>query len=494
MKAILLVLLFSTCAIAQVDPCTEIAGKTIKIVVNPDETRSLKPITDALKQFKPGFNLIVDVQSGSYIGDRGVLIDKNDVCLRGQGKPTIQRTKFSNEKDEPSVIKVTGASNVVVSGFEITGVINPDNCPVGPVGVSVLNFTGKKISNIRIANNAVHTIGQDYDTHCFDSKKKEIIKQAHGIKVVSNQYLVETLAIESNQLSNLRLGESEAITVAGNIVDFVVSGNEISDVDNIAIDIIGQSEDTPFQATRGKVTDNRISDLKPGNRSYPFVAGIYIDGGTGLSWAEPILIEKNTVSNFGIGISVGSENNYCDKAKAKAKAIAKGKAIRCPVLTRFVHITNNNVRDNQLYGIGVGKDVFNSEDRQNSQSWDVRIVSNTIIGNVRYASEKGYGQIHFGSLEIESLKRIELRGNLIASSDGGLLVTLSGSEEKKYLLPDVSFDDNEFASEASGSVWTWGKTAEQLERYSKTRLTGATANQLLLPPGIKGANNRWKTN
>ena len=83
MKVILLVLLFSTYAFAKMDPCAETAGKTIKIVVNPDESRSLKPITDALKQSKPGFNLIVDVQSGSYIGDRGVIIDKNNVCLRG---------------------------------------------------------------------------------------------------------------------------------------------------------------------------------------------------------------------------------------------------------------------------------------------------------------------------------------------------------------------------------------------------------------------------
>lgn len=303
MKLILLVFLLPIVAVgqsAQTEACRETTDKTIKVIVKPDSVHSTRPITEALKAFKPGFNLIIEVQSGTYRGENGIAIDNGGICLLGKGKPLIQRTKFDNETDEPSIIKVSSVSDVVIAGFELVGVISKNNCPVGPIGVAVVNFSKRTISDIRIADNLIHTIGQDCRAQCVDTNGVEIVKQAHGIQVVSNEDPVEKITIDHNTLMNLRLGESEAITLGGRIYDFTVTSNSISDVDNIGIDVIGQSEDTSFQAKKGRIAWNKVFDLKSGNSSYPFVAGIYIDGGTGTSWEENITIENNTVTNFGI--------------------------------------------------------------------------------------------------------------------------------------------------------------------------------------------------
>lgn len=474
---------------AHADPCQETPDKTIKRIVTPDQANSTIPITEALKAFKPGFNLIIEVQPGTYSGENGIAIRDAGVCLLGKGKPVIKRTKFDNEMFEPSIIKVWDVSDVVIAGFELVGTIKGDNCPVVTTGIAVVNFSKGPISNFRIADNFIHTIGQDYSAHCFNPDRSEIVKQAHGIQVVSNDDLVEKITIDHNTLSNLRLGQSEAITLGGRIKDFTITSNSISDVDNIGIDIIGKSEGTSFQATKGRIAWNTISDLKPGNSSYPFVAGIYIDGGTGLSWGENIAIENNTVNNFGIGISIGSENNYCDKNKTK-----KTKD-ECPVLTQFITIDNNILRDNQLYGIGIGKDVYDDKDRQNSRTWNVRITGNSVIGNVTSttASHKSFGQIHVGSLEKESLKSIELRNNVIATNNGSLLVSLGGSEEKKYLIPDVSFYDNQFSVDNDSQVvWSWGESEQSITRYKRPALVMSGSPIVKLPKAIKGENNIWK--
>jgi hypothetical protein len=515
MKVLLFILCISVQVLAQADVCKRTSN------VKHFSPTSVAAIREAIHDPDQSRTLLIEVQAGTYdLGETGIRIRRNDVCLFGVNHPILKRTKFSNEKGEPAVIKISSASSVVVKGFEIQGTISLDNRDVVPAGISVVNFDNTTgVSNIRIESNTIHTIGQFYDyndknglwryktdhekskDHKDCEKTKELglprtkfnCGQAYGIHIASNENPISQVFIRGNTLKNLRLGESEAITIGERISEFDVSENTIYDVDNIAIDIAGK-QDGQHQSSYGTVRSNTIYGLKGAcengkceggqNSSYPFVAGIYIDGGTGLSWERSIQVTANNVTDFGIGISVGSENNFCNSKLAQCNHVQ----------VQFVELTNNILRNNQVYGIGVGKDSAN----QNSQTWNVKIVGNKIIGNVLDPQNKGYSQLHFGSLEANSLKFIEVTNNVIQSFGAGatLLVRVygdrvRGDDNSPFLTPDVRFEGNVFYSD-NPQIWCWGssKDTKECKSYSKTELVldGKTLN---LPAGVVGEKNVW---
>jgi hypothetical protein len=530
MKPILLILCFSVCAFGQNDVCKETSNiETLSIAAGD----SIQTINRRIKDSDESRTLRLEVQGGTHEGTEGILIKRSNVCLFGIDRPVIKRTKFNNEAAEPSIIKIWSASNVSVTGFEIQGTIDQENRDVGPAGISVVNFDNiKGVSNIYIENNLIHSIGQLYDyqntnglwrykvdnkSACKKTKTlggtriKINCGQAHGIYVASNENPISTIFIRGNTLRNLRLGESEAITIGERISGFDISRNTIYDVDNIAIDIAGR-QSSINQSTNGTVSSNIIYDLKGAcengkceggqNDAYPFVAGIYIDGGTGLSWEESIKVTENTVTNFGIGISVGSENKFCNKNPQQCnddyclRNSTKCKKNKCLlkkkcdyVQVQFVELKSNVLKNNQVYGIGIGKDPK----EQNSQTWNVRIVGNTIIDNVLSQDEdkKGYSQLHFGSLEAASLGSIDVRNNVIKAfgNNASLLVRVKGSDSLLFLIPDVKFYENIFYSD-NPLIWQWGVSKDKAKDYEKKELVheGSILN---LPKGIVGANNIW---
>jgi hypothetical protein len=530
MKAILFILCVSVCALGQNDVCKETSNIEKISIASGD---SIQTINTRIQGSDKSKTLRLEVQGGTHEGDKGILIDRNNVCLFGIDKPVIKRTKFNNEGAEPSVIKIWSASNVSVNGFEIQGTIDQDNRDVGPAGISVVNFENKVgISNIYIEDNLIHSIGQlydyknkngfwrykgDNDSACKKTKTLGVARikincgQAHGIYVASNENPISTISIRGNTLRNLRLGESEAITIGERISGFDISRNTIYDVDNIAIDIAGR-QSSINQSTNGTVSTNTIYDLKGAcengkceggqNDAYPFVAGIYIDGGTGLSWEKSIKVTENTVTNFGIGISVGSENKFCNKNPQQCNddyclrnptKCKKNKCLlkkKCDyVQVQFVELNSNVLKNNQVYGIGIGKDPK----KQNSQTWNVRIVGNAIIDNVLSQDEdkKGYSQLHFGSLEAASLGSIEVRNNAIKAfgNNARLLVRVKGDDSLLFLMPDVKFYENIFYSD-NPLIWQWGISKDKFKDYGKTELVldGRTLN---LPKGIDGDKNIW---
>jgi hypothetical protein len=554
MKIILTVLLLAGSAFGQMDACKE---STIKlsggaVITNRKILKGGVNSTDVITEFirnefvkkeNSNFpNLIIEIPAGKYTSEKGILIDRDligekGICLSGKDKPVLQRTRFNNEEYEPSVIKISGVSNVVVRGFELIGTISRDNRGFGLAGVSIVNFNdGKEITNLSIEDNLVHSIGQYYDydnkdgywryknddrkdisneQKCTESKPviadtKVSCGQAHGIYVASNKNPVSHIKITGNTLKNLRLGESEAITVGERVFDFNVSCNTIFDVDNIGIDIAGK-QDGIYQSTQGTVSGNKIyglkgaAELKGENDAYPFVAGIYVDGGTGSSWEESIRIVDNTVSEFGIGISIGSENKYCNfcnyckahPAEEDCKEFCepdkcKTKVCCSKVKVQYILIEKNVLKDNQLYGIGIGKDTAD----QNSQTWYVKVIGNTIVGNVlsTVQGHSGYSQLHFGSLEPDSLKEIEIRGNTIkATGNNSLLVAVKPSEGPKHLIPSVSFYKNIFyADQVTTPIWIWGISDKQEKSYAKSDLVNPQTNLLTLPTQIAGSENLWK--
>lgn len=518
MKVLFLVLLFPICAFGQMDVCKEIADasgntnrKTLQLAGNEPLARVATLIREEFAAKNNNFPaLIIEIPPGTYTGESGILLNQNltngkGICLTGKGLPVLHRTSFADKTDDASaVIEIEGISNVVVRGFDIEGTIDRANRAFSPAGFSIRNFNSPEIFNIHIEGNLIHRIGQDYEyaslngfwryvsdkgdhSNCTRTKPSKTEMRiscghAHGITVnsVDGNHRIHTIFVERNKLTELRLGESEAVSINNNVQDFRVLNNEIWDIDNIGIDITGK-HDSQFQAKKGVVSGNRIYglkgalELKGQNWSYPFVAGIYVDGGTGTSWAESITVNDNTVSDFGIGISVGSENDYCDK---HAKECTH-------VLTEFIRIEGNTLSRNRVYGVGIGKDSLD----QNSHTWNVKIINNKLFGNNVDPNEEGYSDLHFGSLEADSLKLIEVSNNEITTTEPKtFLVRVVG----EFSRPDVTFTTNAFSKITETGLWSWAGSS-----YAKDRLFDKTTNLSNFPRDsngtqiIKGEKNRW---
>jgi hypothetical protein len=509
-------LVLSVSASAQTDLCVEIttASSSNVISVVPDGHNSLKPIADALSRVNGSkyANVVIKVEKGDYIGKEGVLISYQNiqgksVCLKGLNYPTLRRTDFSG--DTPAVVKVDGLSNVKVTGFNIEGVLTDDKNK-SPYGVAVRNFSGKMISNITIEDNSIHSIGHTYkNCKLTDEHGNKIscgLAQGIDVNSVKGGNKITNVFIVNNKLFHLRLGKSEALTINNNVSDFTVKDNSLEDIDNIGIDIGGRQEDTEtsdFQAEKGSIENNHIKGVVSEpyrNSSYPFVAGIYIDGGKGLDWDHAIVIRNNEVTGFGIGIEVGSENKYCNKFPVKCtveyckdnptECAAKNCSATNPtcnyVRTQFVLVEKNSVSNNQLYGIGIGKDGKD----QNSQTSNCRIRGNSIRGNNQ--AGKKYSELYFGSLEKDSLRGIEVEGNTItATVNEAFLVKAGGDEDHNiaYLTPDVIFNDNSFYKENfSVNLWSWNNTVCKKEELFDAATNLSTFEKCYM----KGKNNRWE--
>ena len=521
MKVILLVLFLPLGALAQIDVCKQItdpSGLTNRKTLKLNGSEPLEALRQAIKaEFdlagKHFPYLIIEIPLGKYVGKKGLIIDADVIgarglCLVGRDRALLKRTDFSDKTNDASgVVEIKDVSNLVITGFEIQGTIDTNNRGFSPAGIIVRNFSSNEVFNVSIRDNLINTIGHDYafdslsgywrykgdgDNHDNCRRTKPGVEDiriscghAHGIDInsVARDHPIRHIIVENNQLSNLRLGESEALTISNNVRDFNVSRNKIWDVDNIGIDIAG-GHDSEFQPQNGVILNNEIrelkgtKELKGQNRSYPFIEGIYIDGGTGTDESNRIRIAYNTVKDFGIGITVGSENDYCDNNPSKCRHM----------LSQFIAIDANFLMNNRAYGLGIGKDGAD----QNSRTWNIQVYANSISGNLTSPEAHGYSEVHIGSLEKDSLKAIEFKRNIIVSKSGGLLVRVAGdmSNKKLYLLPDVRFDENLFYAEPPAKlIWSWGESAVKEKIYSIEELV--VTGKLQLPPGVAGGQNIW---
>lgn len=114
--------------------------------------------------------------------------------------------------------------------------------------------------------------------------------------------------IGRNFLNDLVLGNSEAITLTGNVTNFLIEENRIHDITNIGIDVAGHyswafpAEGDPAlnQARNGRIRRNTVFNCeRPTDGNEP--AGIYADG------AANVYIDNNEVFASGSGISVCCE-------------------------------------------------------------------------------------------------------------------------------------------------------------------------------------------
>jgi hypothetical protein len=187
--------------------------------------------------------------------------------------------------------------------------------------LSACYLNGDSCSDIYLIDNTVSDITNQADGV---TNKKALCGNpevdAYGIAVISAGTdatdELQHVVIEGNTVSGTRTGQSETVTVNGNITDFLVADNVIHDTDNIGTDAIGW-ETGANQANHGLVFDNTVYDIDTlSNMSYGKWNGttcvgsqensavIYTDG------ASFIWIEDNMVWNTNQGINLDVETAH----------------------------------------------------------------------------------------------------------------------------------------------------------------------------------------
>jgi hypothetical protein len=431
----------------------DVCSSTTKVVKVPSE--GLTTIDEALSQNNlppadpkaspeppaPRLKIEVAYTDGGYLLRDGLTVERpcTDIIgiADGDNKPILRREEFG--KYEQPIVKIA-ASNVRLKGFEIKGNYTTRADSI-PSGVLVLIRNEEKhlaYTNIFIEENDIHGIGQQYlkGSKCWTKgienrkpKGKYICGSGYGIEIRSDARQITDVMIRGNKIHDLHLGKSEAVTIQNNVSDFLIVENEIYDVDNIAIDII---QHKPFGPTKGQVISNRVYQStardNPGQlKAYPSIAGIYVDGGSGMDLnGGAILIEKNVVYDYGFGIQVGTETS--------------GEKVE------NVIVRNNLVFRNWVVGIGVGKD----DDDQKSYVENCVVRNNTLYQNDTRNDGTDFGELRLVKHKDteQPFKNIHYENNLIASlgSNRCLLYAQVQPQKKEFGL---TFADNLFMGNAS---------------------------------------------
>ena len=225
------------------------------------------------------------------------------VELRGQvtgGDSTrVDARAWSTARaDESILVEIADSEDVVVRDLELSGLSTAtEDADAGGIRVH-------GSSRVVIEDNVLTDIGVDYDAIGHpDSGNAFAIKITGDPGEVSRQVLVR-----NNVVRGLRTGQSENITVAGDVADFGIAGNIIVDVDNIGIDLIGGEDYDGAQARDGFVCGNGMGAQRPNNPAYEdgdaAGAGVYLDGGGNGS-----LIAFNVVEGYARGYEVGAEES-----------------------------------------------------------------------------------------------------------------------------------------------------------------------------------------
>jgi hypothetical protein len=156
---------------------------------------------------------------------------------------------------------------------------------------------------------------------------------------------LQHVVIEGNTVTQTLTGQSETVTVNGDVTDFLVAGNTITDVNNIGIDAIGWETGgaalagghSASQARNGLIIDNHVSNvdtrLNPGygiasgsscNPGDMDAGGIYVDG------ASHLWIDDNTVIDTNHGIELNAEDQdgqpgeFADQLLVTGNTVADG--------------------------------------------------------------------------------------------------------------------------------------------------------------------------
>jgi hypothetical protein len=263
----------------------------------------IAPAPGATATLSLGTVAAADTNANQFWEDSGgvSIVDSRSVEIYGL---TVQNYTFDGTGHSPAGIYVTVRSD--------TATTNQSTIP----HLSACFLSGGACSDIYLIDNTVKNITNSADEdHATKSVCGNGNVDGYGIAVIAggSSKALQHLVIEGNTVTGTRTGQSETVTVNGDVTDFLAAGNTIHDADNIGLDTIGW-ETGSAQASHGLVQGNTIYNIDTwSNAAYgkwangacaalpENAAGIYDDG------ASYIWINANTVWNTNQGINLDVE-------------------------------------------------------------------------------------------------------------------------------------------------------------------------------------------
>lgn len=334
-------------------------------------------------------------------------------------------TNFENEEvivdgkgfTSGSILEIYNKSYVSIQGLifqnhqksDAIGILVEGRCS----GISIVNCT---IRNINFSSDINATVSENTNAQPL------IVYGSDSEKAIEN------LLIKGNKIYDCRTGFSEALAINGNVTGFRVENNEVYNISNIGIDIIGH-EGTCDDPSKDQARNGLIKGNKTYNCQSPYAtsAGIYVDGGASL------IIENNEVFNNQWGIEIGCEN--------------VGKT------AEDIIVRNNLVYGNQSAGLQIGGYDYPSGSGKVILS---QILNNTFYGN--NIESDGSGEIYLSYNE-----GLKVYNNIVAANneDGTILSTEDLSVKSVNL--DFQFNDwYNFKDGASGFFYFEGNDYNDL--------------------------------
>lgn len=246
------------------------------------------------------------------------------------------------------LITISGTrSYITVSGFEIRNLSSSSGVPCG------VWITGSG-TGVQIQNNLIHNIATTKGTG-----------NACGLFAYgTSQTPISGLVVNGNELYNLQTGESESMTLNGNVTNFQVTNNLVHDNSNIGIDIIGYEGTGPVgydEASYGVVSGNTIYNISgianAGEDAEYDADGLYCDG------CGFVTFERNVIFQADYGIETTSENTKCQITGTEwpgADGVGTPATGKFPCYGRYATVRNNlfyyeNACGNSIGGYALAK-------------------------------------------------------------------------------------------------------------------------------------------
>ena len=318
---ILVFLLFaSVCGFAQSNYYVSPAGNDAN---NGSLSTPWASLQYAVTQLSAGDTL--NVMAGTYAGEVALSVSGTSsqaITIRNY-QSDVAIVSGSTLPAYSYLMKIENVDYVTIDGLKFQ-----DYQELDAIGILVINSSSVSILNNEFSNIDYSTSASGQVPNPSQNSQPIIVFGRDAATPVSD------LLIKGNSIHDCEVGQSECISVNGNVDGFEVLNNQVYNNTNIGIVAIGHEGECPDpafdQARNGLIKDNVVHD----NPSpYAAAGGLYIDGG------KDIVVENNISYNNDYGIEVGCENN--------------GNAPNDPSASN-IKVRNNQFYNNKICGIAIG--------------------------------------------------------------------------------------------------------------------------------------------
>lgn len=367
-----------------------------------------------------------------------------DVTFRSFAGETavLDGSNLTVPNSDSALFLIDSQSYVTIDGFELRNYRTSNSSRV-PMGI----YVSGNAHHISLLNNKIHQI----------ETTAGAAGNAHGIAIYGTEAAnaITEITIQGNELYDLRLGNSEALVLNGNVTNFLIESNLVHDNDNIGIDLIGFEGTAPDtavdQARDGVVRNNIVYNIdtitNPAYGGEQSAAGIYVDGGT------RIIIEQNEVYQSNFGIEIASEHS--------------GQA------TSEIMVRNNLLYHNHTAGLAMG-----GYDTDRGSTEDCFIINNTFFEND--SNHTGSGELY---VQFDTQNNV-IKNNIFYANDQNLFISNAYTQNSGNVL-----DSNLFfaAAGAAQAEWQWKNIYYQGFSAYQTG-TGNDANSQFANPLLINVN------